>query len=72
MRVRLFSHATSNRMREHRLKLCQGRSRLDIRRNLYIERMVKYWNLGLPRDVVELPSMEVLKKWLDVALTVVV
>lgn len=34
--------------------------------------MVKHWNPGLCRDVLELPSMEVLRKRLDVALSAVV
>ena len=57
----------SDRMRGNGLKLHQGRFRLDIRKNVFIEKAIKHWS-RLPRVAVESPSLEVFKSHADWAL----
>jgi len=61
---RLFTRAWSNTTRGSNFKLKVGRFGLDIRKNLFMMRVVKHWNT-LAREVADVSSLEVFKARLD-------
>lgn len=67
MEVGLFSHVTSSRTRGTSLKLLQGKCRLDAGENFFTKRIVKH-RIRLPTEVMESPSLDVFKRYADVAL----
>ena len=63
----LFTRVDNGRTRGNGFKLKEGTFKLDIRGKFFTMRVVKCWN-RLPREVVDVPSLEVFKAGLDGAL----
>jgi len=64
----LFISESSDRMRDNSFKLKEGKFRLDIRKKFLTMRVVRHWH-RLPREAVDVPSLEVFKAKLDGALS---
>ena len=64
--ARLFLVVCSDRTRSNGLKL-EHRKFCTNRWKNFMVRVTKHWN-RLPREVVECPSMEIFKTWLDACL----
>lgn len=61
---KFFTISNNNRTRGHKYKLEKSRSRLDIRKNFFSQRIVNKWN-ALPEVVVDAKSVNSFKKHYD-------
>ena len=62
--TRLFLEVCSNRTRSSGLKLEHRKFHTNMWKNFFMVRLTEHWN-RLPREVVESPSVEILKTHLD-------
>ena len=62
-----FTRVDSDRTRGNGFKQREERSRLNIMKKFFTQRVVTHWN-RLPKEVVDAPSLEAFKARLDVAL----
>lgn len=67
MKMGFFIKGCSDRTRANGFQLNEDRLKLDIRNKFFIMRVMRSWH-RLPREAVDVPSLEVLKPILDVAL----
>ena len=63
-----FSALLSDRTRGNGHKMKHGRFPLNIRKHFFTVRVTKHWH-RLPRKVVVSPSLEILKKHLDMVMS---
>ena len=63
-RNKFFELNTGSRTRGHKFKLAKQRSRLEIRRNYFSQRVVNNWN-KLPDNVINASTVNTFKNRLD-------